>query len=490
MSSSSSCTRRPSSRSRRSCSAPVVDGRHRHAEHARRRVARRRRSRSPSNRRRWPGPGTRRSGSGRTRAASAPSSCGVSMPTSSAGPSGGCLEVAADDALVQAAGRSGGAAATRPAASRPGRRRRTACDAGRNRRTDGAERVPQRGGGQLGRLPRSVSGGNSRVLTRPGLRALGEHDQRWSLMRLSAALMSRTACSVPRSVPVTFERAEPGCVGDVDLRRSASPPGRPARTVSTGYPLRRSADRSADAGLAAGDPQRAEVAQREPRCADAPAGRARGWPAGRAAARRRGSVGRRRATTRSAPRCQAPASPSDVAPGRGWRRSRRRRRTRRSRPPARRGRRRRSRAAAQSTTVAPSARASSADAVASSRCRRRSAADTGGHPGQHPGQRFGLVQAGQDDVDAHVLDATGRHCGADRRLCSLTKSMTPLGRRRCVRAAARLGLMPWPPCWSSTTTTPSPGSSSRYLERAGHQAKHRRRTGRRRWMSWPPTRRT
>ena len=52
--------------------------------------------------------------------------------------------------------------------------------------------------------------------------------------------MSPMACTVPRTVPVTFERPVAGPVDDADLVDTASPSVWARRTISSGHPDRRS----------------------------------------------------------------------------------------------------------------------------------------------------------------------------------------------------------------------------------------------------------
>ena len=72
--------------------------------------------------------------------------------------------------------------------------------------------------------------------------------------------MSMTAVTVPRTVPVTFERPTRGRYG-TSTSRTRMPAADAARSISSGYPLRRSRRSSREQVLAPGDAHRPEVVQ-------------------------------------------------------------------------------------------------------------------------------------------------------------------------------------------------------------------------------------
>ena len=192
---------------------------------------------------------------------------------------------------------------------------------------------------------------------------------------------------------------DPGPVGDVGLRRCASPR---RRRAAPSRPDSRCADRQS-AG-------RAEAARRATRSgpmscsrdagrAGSPAGQARGWPAGRATARRAtrpGAVARSpgRHRRRRRPGARQSAGSIDASQSQNATNS-----APAARSPA-------WQAApyprvAHGTTSAPSERAIAADpsdeplsTTIARACRR--------HSRQDPGQRAGLVQARQHDVDERL----------------------------------------------------------------------------------------
>ena len=107
---------------------------------------------------------------------------------------------------------------------------------GQPRASDGGQRVLERRAREHGCLLR-VQGRGQAGLHAAGHRRLGHHDERGA--HASAAVMSRTVRSVPRTVPVTFERPRRGRY--VTATSSIVQPAAAARTtISSGQPNRRS----------------------------------------------------------------------------------------------------------------------------------------------------------------------------------------------------------------------------------------------------------
>ena len=149
---------------------------------------------------------------------------------------------------------------------------------------------------------RSAAAASPREAGQPGLgppgdRRLGQHQdhrrrphrsaRRGSGPSPSARRMSATACSVPRTEPVTLERvpAAAAVVGDVPLDHPPAGGGRAQqqlqRVAEAAVP-----DVEGQQGVPVRHPHRCDVVHRQAR-GGAPAGRASGWPAGRATARPR-----------------------------------------------------------------------------------------------------------------------------------------------------------------------------------------------------------
>ena len=285
---------------------PPVPARHRsgRSTSARRRCTRGpgrdRRTRSPRTHRRRPAPGRRRSDSGRSRAGR-PCSCGVSMPTSTAGPAGSASKPAASRSsrppatcgcIRQPAGSHRPGAVEQDHLVRTGKilRARPGCRPARS---------SARSAASLGRAGTDQPG-----LHPPGYRLLGDHHHRLHDHRASTADMSRIACSGAAHRAGHLGPAGPGAVVDVASRRSASPPWPPAARFPTGIRCAGRAGPAPSSRLPARDPQRSDVVQPARRSCAGSAAPARHWPPARAPARRRDRAGRRRPTTRSA----APAS--------------------------------------------------------------------------------------------------------------------------------------------------------------------------------------
>ena len=263
----------------------------------RRRADRGARARSPSSRRPARGRGRRRRRRERARArrrAASGVTCGVSMPTRSAGP-----PTSSNAAASRSASPSPRCAITsKPSGSQRAGLAVEGHDApappsasARDRGQRVARAPPGQHGGLRGRA-RAGTGGSS---TRPGHRRLGDHDAALALTASAAAHVAHgvAACRLHRA----RSPSSGPCAGGTRRRprRSSSPPPPARSTISSGQPKRRSAKPSASSASRRRGAHRPEVAQRD---AGAPPQLRRQHPV------------RRRARAAATPRARALRAPS------------------------------------------------------------------------------------------------------------------------------------------------------------------------------------
>ena len=229
-------------------------------------------------------------------------SCGVSMPTSTAGPGRAASKAAARRASSAAGGLAHGASSPAGSHGAGAPSKASSAAVAPAMRVDRAQRVasvpPRRPRAACVEATAAARAGSS---PGPGTGSLAHHDRAIGRHVASTALMSRTACSVPRTVPVTFERPVRGAYA---TSAADDPPARLPRRAAPSRPGSRCAGRrSADASrrFAPRDPERPDVAQVHAGAAAHPAGQLEVGQPRVQAARPRGRSARRRPTTRSAP---------------------------------------------------------------------------------------------------------------------------------------------------------------------------------------------